>query len=119
MADIYTSSVEELKFDDGASHGTMDPSHASESHQSDKWDFGFNFNSSSLGGDSYISESYSKPNINQDDNNNTNASPTNTNVDSDVNLFESKGAAAEIGTKHEVLNQCDMLFNISCGIVLV
>ncbi|OIW13036.1 hypothetical protein TanjilG_17596 [Lupinus angustifolius] len=94
MAHIYTSSVEELKFDGGDPHGTIDPSHALESNQS-------YFNSSSLGQDSHISESYFKTNIYQDNINQNNPSPTTTNVHCDVNLFESKGALAEIGTTHE------------------
>ncbi|CAL0316575.1 unnamed protein product [Lupinus luteus] len=101
MAHIYSSSVEELKFDGGDPHGTTDPSHASESNQSDKWDFDFNFNSSSLGQDSHISESYFKTSIYQDDSNQNNPSPTTTNVHCYVNLSESKGAVAEIGTAHE------------------
>ncbi|KAE9589601.1 hypothetical protein Lalb_Chr21g0310721 [Lupinus albus] len=101
MAHIYTSSVEELKFDGGALHGTIDPFHPSESHHSDKWGFDFNLNSSSLGQDNHISESYFKTNINQDDTNQQNASPTTTNVDSEVNLFESKGAGAEIEITHK------------------
>ncbi|XP_019452245.1 PREDICTED: uncharacterized protein LOC109354301 isoform X1 [Lupinus angustifolius] len=98
MAHIYTSSVDELNFDGGAPHGTIDPFHPSETHQSDKWGLGFNFNSSSLGQDSHISESCLKTNINQDDNDLKNASPTTTNVDSEVNLFETKGVDAEIET---------------------
>nr|KYP74344.1 hypothetical protein KK1_007019 [Cajanus cajan] len=70
------------------------------SHQSDEWNFGFNFNSSSVGEDSHSSESYFKTKNNQDDNK-SNASPTNINVDSNVNLFESGSAVSEIGTKHE------------------
>ncbi|XP_061338019.1 uncharacterized protein LOC133284900 [Gastrolobium bilobum] len=101
MAGIYPTNIEVLKFDGGAPHGTVEPSLASESHQSDEWDFSFNPSSSSLGKDSHISESYFKTKSKQDDNNKNNASPTNTNVDLDVNLFESKGAVTEIGTKHE------------------
>ncbi|KAE9611943.1 hypothetical protein Lal_00048958 [Lupinus albus] len=101
MDHIYTSSAEELKFDGGDPHGTIDPSHASESNQSDKWDFDFNFNSSSLGQNSHISESYFKTNINQDGSNQSNPSTTTTNVNCDVNLFGSKGTVAEIGTEHE------------------
>ncbi|KAK7361600.1 hypothetical protein VNO77_03670 [Canavalia gladiata] len=51
--------------------------------------------------DSHTSESYFKTKPDQDDNNKNNASPTNINVDSDVNLFESKNAVTEIGTKQE------------------
>ncbi|KAK7269321.1 hypothetical protein RIF29_22045 [Crotalaria pallida] len=101
LANIYTSTVEELRFDGGAPHGSLDPSHESESHQSDKWGFGFDFNSSSLGEDSHMSQSNFNTDINEDDNNKINASLTNTNVDSDVNLFEPKGAVAETGTTLE------------------
>jgi len=103
--------MELLKFD-----GTIGSSRASVSHQSDEWNFGFNFNSSLVGEDNHSSESYFnriEPENNQADNSINNASPTNINVDSDVNLFESDGAL----TKHEVLNRYDVIFNISCGIV--
>ncbi|KAJ1387447.1 hypothetical protein SESBI_39969 [Sesbania bispinosa] len=95
MADMYRTSIEILKHDGGAPHGTVDLSLASESNQSDKWDFGFNFNSS------HISEPYVNTKSNEDDNNKNNASPTNINVVSDLNLFESKDEVTEIGTKHE------------------
>lgn len=105
---MYPNATEVLKDDEGASHSTIDPSHASQSHQSNGRGFGFNFNSSSLGEDSLFSESYFKT-----ENNQRNASPTNINVDSDVNLFESKDAGTEIGIKHEVLNQFDIIFYLS------
>ncbi|RDX82586.1 hypothetical protein CR513_36601, partial [Mucuna pruriens] len=101
-ADIYPTNMELLNFDSATPHGTIDSSLASESHhQSDEWNFGFNFNSSSVGEDSHSSESYFKTQNNQDDNNNNNASPTNINVDSDINLFKTRSAVEEIRTTHE------------------
>lgn len=99
-ADIYPTNFDLFKFDGATSHGTIDSSLTSVSRQSDEWNFGFNFNSSSVGEDSHSSESYFKTKNNQDDNK-SNASPTNINVDSNVNLFESGSAVSEIGTKHE------------------
>jgi len=104
--------MELLKFD-----STIGSSLASVSHQSDEWNLGVNFNSSSVGEDNHSSEPHLKrieTKINQADNSINNASPT-INVNSDVNLFESEGAI----TKLEVLNQYDVIFCISCGIVLV
>lgn len=72
-----------------------------------------------MGQNGLFSESYFKTENNYDVNNKSNASPTNINVDSDVNLFESKDAVTEIGIKHEVLNQFDILFCISWGVVWV
>ncbi|XP_047158139.1 uncharacterized protein LOC124828806 [Vigna umbellata] len=89
-ADVYPTSMELLKFD-----STIGSSLASVSHQSDEWNFGFNFNSSSVGEDNHSSEPHLKrieTKINQADNSINNASPTNINVNSDVNLFESEGA---------------------------
>ncbi|CAK8572430.1 unnamed protein product [Lathyrus sativus] len=98
---IYPTAIEAPTDDGGASHSTVDPSLASQSHQSNGWGFDFNFKSSSMGENGLFSESYFKTENNYDVNNKSNASPTNINVDSDVNLFESKDAVAEIGIKHE------------------
>ncbi|KAK7361596.1 hypothetical protein VNO77_03666 [Canavalia gladiata] len=101
MADMYPTNIDIHKLDGAAQHGTVDSYLASESRQSDEWGFSFNFNSSFPSEDNHTSESYFKTKPDQDDNNKNNASPTNINVDSDVNLFESKYAVTEIGTKHE------------------
>ncbi|KAL9318506.1 hypothetical protein ACSQ67_015023 [Phaseolus vulgaris] len=93
-ADIYPTNMELLN------DGTIGSSLASVSHQSDEWNFGFNFNSSFVGEDNQSSESHFKrieTKNNQADNSINNASPTNINVDSDVNFFESDDAV----TKHE------------------
>lgn len=105
--------MELLKFNGATPHGTIDSSLTSESHQSDEWNFGFNFNSSYVGEDNHSSDSYFKTKNNQDDNNRNNASPTNIDVDSHVNFFDSESDV----TQHEVLNQFDIIFYISCGIV--
>ncbi|KAI5398502.1 hypothetical protein KIW84_064041 [Lathyrus oleraceus] len=98
---IYPTAIEALNDDGRASHSTVDPSLASQSHQSNGWGFDFNLKSSSMGQNGLFSESYFKTENNYDVNNKSNASPTNINVDSDVNLFESKDAVTEIGIKHE------------------
>lgn len=100
---IYPTAIEAFNDDGRASHSTVDPSLASQSHQSNGWGFDFNLKSSSMGPNGLFSESYFKTENNYDVNNKSNASPTNINVDSDVNLFESKDAVTEIGIKHEKL----------------
>ncbi|XP_027935792.1 uncharacterized protein LOC114190914 [Vigna unguiculata] len=92
-ADTYPTSMELLKFD-----STIGSSLASVSHQSDEWNLGVNFNSSSVGEDNHSSEPHLKrieTKINQADNSINNASPT-INVNSDVNLFESEGAITKL-----------------------
>lgn len=110
-AEIYATTREVIKDGGGASHSTIDPSPASESHQSDEWGFGFDFNSSSLGEGGHISEPYLNTKNNQDETNKSNASSTNINIDSDVNLFESKDAVTKIRIQNEVLllNQFDII----------
>ncbi|XP_058760589.1 uncharacterized protein LOC131633927 [Vicia villosa] len=98
---IYPAAIEALNDVGAASHGTVDPSLASQSHQSNGWGFDFNFKSSSMGENSLFSESYFVTEKNHDENNKSSASPANVNVDSDVNLFESKDAVTEIGIKNE------------------
>ncbi|CAJ2628679.1 unnamed protein product [Trifolium pratense] len=98
---IYPTAIEALNDDGGASDSTLDPSLASQSHQSNGWGFGFDLNTSSMVEDSLFSESYFKGDNNHDENNKSNASPTNMNVDSDVNVSESKDAVTEKGIKHE------------------
>jgi hypothetical protein len=71
-----------------------------------------------MGEDSLFSESYFKGENNHDENNKSNASPTNMNVDSDVDVSESKDAVTEIGIKHEVLSQFNIMFYISLGYCL-
>lgn len=118
MAAVYPVSAEVLKIDvEGPCH--PDDQHlVSESHQSDEWNYDFNSNPNSLGEDHHISELYSKRK--QDDGNkNFNAFPANSNVDYDVNLFESKDAVTGIRADQEVLNQLNIIFYISCGIVKV
>ncbi|GAU42797.1 hypothetical protein TSUD_34410 [Trifolium subterraneum] len=98
---IYPTAIEALNNDGGASHSTLDPSIASQSHRSNGWGFGFDFNSTSMGEDSLFSESYFKGANDHDENNKSNASPTNMNVGSDVNMHESKDAVTESGIKPE------------------
>ncbi|WJX19506.1 hypothetical protein P8452_09193 [Trifolium repens] len=98
---IYPTAIEALNDDGGASDSTLDPSLASQSHRSNGWGFGLDFNSSSIGEDSLFSESYFKAENNHAENNKSNASPTNMNVESDVNVSESKDAVTEIGIKYE------------------
>jgi hypothetical protein len=71
-----------------------------------------------MGEDSLFSESYFKGENNHDENNKSNASPTNMNVDSDVDVSESKDAVTEIGIKHEVLSQFNIMFYILLGYCL-
>jgi hypothetical protein len=71
-----------------------------------------------MGEDSLFSGSYFQGENNHDENNKSNASPTNMNVDSDVNVSESKDAVTEIGIKHEVLSQFNIMFYISLGYCL-
>lgn len=98
---LFPTDIEAFNGNGGASHSTIDPSLASQSHQSNGRGFGFDFNSSSKGEDSLFSESYFKTGNNHAEINKSNSSPTNTNVDLVVNLFESKDADTEIGIKHE------------------
>ncbi|KAL5068716.1 hypothetical protein RYX36_019603 [Vicia faba] len=98
---LYPTAVEALNDDGGASHSTVDPYLASQSHQSNGWGFDFNFKSSSMGKNSVFSESYFVTEKNHDENNKSSASPTNVNDDSNFNLLEPKDAVTEIGIKHE------------------
>ncbi|XP_058731612.1 uncharacterized protein LOC131654033 [Vicia villosa] len=99
---IYPTSIEALNDDGGASLGTVDPSLASQSHQSNVWGFDFNFKSSSMAENNLFSESYSVTEKSHDENNKSSASPASVNVDSDVNLFESKDTVTEVGIKNEI-----------------